>query len=156
MHRANIARLIDKAFRQEFPVEHKDNRLGNAVARGIPARQKLIDAEGGSLSADEAAHHLGISKPAILKRYQKHQIIAWRAERQNAVRFPAWQFKEGTLLPGISECLQVLDAGGHLDDFGRMLFFLSNSRYLDGKRPLDCLRGGDVNRALLAAEGYAG
>lgn len=41
-----------------------DNRLANAVARGIPARQKLIQDEGGSLSAEKAAERLGISKPA--------------------------------------------------------------------------------------------
>src|SRR4029079_3542021 len=84
---ANLARIIEKAFRQEFPADKADNRLANAVARGITARQKLMAAEGGSWSAEEAAQELGISKAAILKRYQKGQLIAWREERQNAVRF---------------------------------------------------------------------
>src|SRR5436190_17317321 len=75
---ANLARLTGIAFRQEFPVAKADNRLANAVARGITVRQKLMEAEGGSLSAKEAADEIGISKTAILKRYQKGQIIAWR------------------------------------------------------------------------------
>jgi hypothetical protein len=153
---ANLARLVEKAFRQEFPVAKSDNRLGNAIARGITARQKLIAAEGGSLSAEEAAQELGISKAAILKRYQKGQLIAWREERQNAVRFPLWQFQDHKVLDGIEETLKLLNAGSRLDDFGRMLFFLSTRRFLGGKRPLDCLREGDLKKVLQAAEGYGG
>jgi len=133
-----------------------DNRLANVIARGIPARQKLVEAEGGSFSAAEAAHELGISKTAILKRYQKGQLIAWRQKRQNAVRFPVWQFQDGRVLDGIEPALKVLNAGSRLDDFGRMLFFLSNSRFLGGQRPLDCLRRARVSKVLQAAEGYGG
>jgi hypothetical protein len=150
----NLARLTDKAFRAEFPVEKPDNRLANAIARGIPARRKLVADEGGSISAEEAAEEIGISKQAILKRYQKGQIIAWREERQKAVRFPVWQFREHKVLGGIGESLKVLNAGNRLDDFGRMLFFLSNHGFLGGKRPLDCLRKGELSKVLHAAQGY--
>jgi hypothetical protein len=153
---ANLARLADQAFRQEFPVARSDNRLAGAIARGIPARQKLLEAEGGSLSAEAAARALGISKPAILKRYQKGRLIAWREERQKAVRFPVWQIQEGRVLDGLEQVLEVLNAGSPLDDFGRMLFFLSNSRFLGGKRPLDRLREAAVIKVLQAAEGYGG
>ena len=150
-----LATLTVKAFRQEFPAEAQtDNRLANAIARGITARQKLVREEGGSLSAEEAAERLGISKPAILKRYQKGQLLAWREERQNAVRFPVWQFTEDKVLPGIEEVLQVLNASP-LDDFGKLLFFLSTFGFIGGKRPLDCLREGKVSQALQAAQGYA-
>jgi hypothetical protein len=153
---ANLARLTGIAFGRVFPIAKTDNRLANAVARGITARQKLIAAEGGSLSAEEAARELGLSKTAILKRYQKGQIIAWRQERQNAARFPVWQFKDHTVLDGLEEVLKVLNAGSRLDDFGRMLFFLSNRGFLGGKRPLDCLRAGEINKVLKASEGYDG
>lgn len=153
---ANLARLTGIAFRQEFPVAKADNRLANAIARGITARQKLIEAEGGSLSAEEAAQELGISKAAMLKRYQKGHIIAWREERQNAVRFPVWQFSDHKVLDGLEEVLKLLNGGSRLDDFGRMLFFLSNMGFLGGKRPLDCLRAGELNKVLQAAEGYGG
>ena len=153
---ANLARLTGIAFGREFPIAKTDNRLANAVARGITARQKLIAAEGGSLSAEEAARELGLSKTAILKRYQKGQIIAWRQERQNAARFPVWQFKDHKVLDGLEEVLKVLNAGSRLDDFGRMLFFLSNRGFLGEKRPLDCLRAGEINKVLKASEGYDG
>src|SRR5205807_1840519 len=84
-HTVRLACLTDKAFRQEFPAGGQtDNRLANAIARGIAVRQKLIQAEGGSLSAEAAARLLGFSKPAILKRYQNARLLAWREEKQDA------------------------------------------------------------------------
>jgi hypothetical protein len=137
------------------PVAKAGNRLADARARGIVGRRKLMEAEGGSLSAEEAARELGISKAAISARYRKGKLIGWHDERQGAVRFPVWQFKDGELLDGLEEVLIALNAGNLLDDIGRMLFFLANHGYLGGERPLDCLRAGDVNKALRAAEGYA-
>jgi hypothetical protein len=152
----NLVRLTEIAFRQEYPVAKADNRLANAMARGITARRKLMEADGGSLSAEEAARELGLSKTAILKRYHKGRIIAWREERQNAARFPVWQFQDHKVLHGLEEVLQILNAGSRLDDFGRMLFFLSNWGFLGKKRPVDCLRAGEVNKVLQAAGGYGG
>jgi hypothetical protein len=158
LERANdpvtLAQLVDQAFREEFPSTKSDNRQAAAIARGIPARRKLTEAEGGSFSAEEAAREIGISKQAILKRYQKGQLIAWREERQNAVRFPVWQFHERGVLRGIEETLQSLNAGNRLDDYGRVLFFLSNHGYLQGKRPLDCLREGEIAKVVHAAQAY--
>ncbi len=152
----NLIRLTEIAFCQEFPAAKADNRLISAMARGITVRRKLREAEGGSLSAEEAARELGISKAAILKRYHKGRIIAWREERQNAARFPVWQFQDGKVLKGLEEVLQILNAGSRLDDFGRMLFFLSNMGFLGKKRPVDCLRAGEVNKVLQAAQGHGG
>jgi hypothetical protein len=149
-----LAHLTDRAFREEFPVKTADNHLANAIARGIPAKRKLAEDEGGSISAEDAAQGLGISKQAILKRYQKGQILAWREERQKAVRFPVWQFDQGRVLNGIEQTLQVLNVGDRLDDFGRMLFFLSKHGHLSGKRPIDCLRQGEIPKVLQAAQGY--
>ncbi len=119
---ATLARLTDKAFRAEFPIAKPDSRQAAAIARGIPARRKLVEDEGGSLSAEDAAREIGISKQAILKRYQKGQLIAWRQERQSAVRFPVWQFRDHAVLDGIEQALKILNADNRLDDYGRMFF----------------------------------
>jgi len=132
-------------------IPEADNGLAKARARGITARRKLMEADGGSLSAEEAAGELGISQAAILKLYHRGQIIAWNDGRPNAARFPVWQFKDRELLDGLEETLKILSAGCRLDDFGRMLFFLSNQGFLEGKRALDCLRAGEVNKVLRAA-----
>jgi len=135
-------------------IPEADNRLAKARARGITARRKPMEADGGSLSAEEAAGELGISKAAILKLYYRGQIIAWNDGRTSAAHFPVWQFKDRELLDGLEETLKILSAGCRLDDFRRMLFFLSNRGFLGRKRPLDCLRAGEVSKVLQATEGY--
>jgi len=148
-----LGEFLKEAGVQE-QVSASDPRLEAALDRGRVVRQELLEAEGGSISADAAAKELGMSKVAVLKRYQNHKLVAWREEKQNAIRFPIWQFKDGKVLEGIEAVLDKLKAGP-LDDAGRLLFFLSNSKFLGGKRPLDCLRAGEVHKVIVAAEGYA-
>jgi hypothetical protein len=149
-----LGEFLREAGSQEQAVAAPDPRLKAALDRGRAVRQKLLEAEGGSISAEAAAKELGMSKVAVLKRYQNHKLVAWREEKQNAIRFPIWQFKNGKVLDGIEAVLDKLKEGS-LDDFGRLLFFLSNSKFLGGKRPLDCLRSGEVHKVIVAAEGYA-
>src|SRR4051812_21097521 len=59
-----LAQLATIAFSITFPPARKENRLANAIARGLSARQQLMADEGGSLSADDAAREIGLSKTA--------------------------------------------------------------------------------------------
>jgi len=149
-----LAQLASIAFSVTFPSTKRENRLANAIARGLSARQQLIAEEGGSLSADEAAKEIGLSKTAILNRYHHGNIIGWREERQNAVRFPIWQFSEHHVIPGIEDTLRVLNKEGRVDDWGRMLFFLQKNQRLNSRRPLDYLRENKLEPVLLAAQAY--
>jgi hypothetical protein len=148
-----LGKLLDEAGMQEA-ASTPDPRLARAAGRGASVRQKLTEVEGGSLSAEEASRELGMSKVALLKRRERGRVVAWRKESQRAFRFPAWQFRDGTMLPGVEETLDVLNEASRLDDYGRLLFFLSQSRFLGGKRPLDYLREGEVGKVLDAARGY--
>jgi hypothetical protein len=148
--------MVVVKIKKREAIPEADNRSAKARARGIAARRKLMEADGGSLSTEEAAGELGISQAAILKLYHRGQIIAWNDGRPNAARFPVWQFKDHELLDGLEEALKILSAGCRLGDFGRILFFLSNQGFLGGKRPLDCLRAGEANKVLRAAGGYGG
>ena len=104
-------------------------------------RQQMAVEEGGSISSDEAAH-FGVSKTAVLKRCQKGRLLAWREERQGAVRFPIWQFREGRGLQGLEQALAVLNQGHRLDDWGNVLFFLHTSGRLNNRRrSISCVRG---------------
>ncbi|PWU17065.1 MAG: hypothetical protein C5B50_12035 [Verrucomicrobia bacterium] len=149
-----LAQLASVAFSATFPSTKRENRLANAIARGLSARQQLIAEEGGSLSADEAAKEIGLSKTAILNRYHHGNIVGWREERQNAVRFPVWQFSEHRVVAGIEETLRVLNKNGRIDDWGRMLFFLQKNQRLNGRRPLDYLRENKLEPILVAAQAY--
>ena len=63
-------------------------------------------------------------------------------------------FRSGNLartveLPGVETCLKELDLGE--DGWGLMIFFLSPSYTLEGKRPLDLLRERKFKPAIAAA-----
>ncbi len=143
----DLARDLAEAFRLEFPPVDPDTKYANALARGIPALRKLLRAEGGSLSELEVQAKLGVSQAVLLKLVKKRQIVAWH--QGEALRFPAWQFGAGRVLPGVAEALQVLPA----DENGAVLFFLSKFGHI-GKRPLDCLRSGETGLVLQAARSW--
>jgi hypothetical protein len=122
-----------------------DRALDRAVARGLMVREAIKEEEGGHISAEGAGRVLGISKPAVLERFKKGQLLGWREPRQGAVRFPVWQFAEGGLLVGLLEVLAILAQAPGIDAWGRIVFFLNRRNSLKGKRPLDLLRQGKVS-----------
>ena len=152
-----LAHLASLAFRQILGAKStRQDKFALALARGMEARQKLAEAEGGSLSSDEVARLLRISKTAVLKRLEARRLLAWREERLQAARFPRWQFDEhGHVLAGLTEALDRLNQDQGLDVWGKILFFLQTKPSLGGKRPLDLLREGKVKEVSLAAQAYA-
>jgi len=124
--------------------------LAAAYARGKIAREKMSLAEGGWISAAKAARLLGISVPQVLCRWRCHRLIGW--PHGKAVRFPAWQFTDGKLLPGIEEVLQIFRS----NDWWRIvLYFLGTRRSLSNERPLDLLRRGESEKVIRHAADYA-
>lgn len=152
-----LARLASKAFEVSIGArETRGTKLALALARGMQARQQLAESEGGSLSSEETAQLLQISKTAVLKRLEAGRLLAWREERLQAARFPRWQFDEGgRVLPGLPEVLECLKEDERLDAWAKVLFFLQTRTELGDKRPLDLLREGQVTEVCQAARIYA-
>ena len=133
-----------------------DPRLEAAYARGRMIQAKLRAAEGGSISASRAAARLGISQTMLLRWYRTGKVIGWK-EGKIAIRFPVWQFKGRKVLRGLAEVVATMDSGSKiLDGYGHMLFLLSDLGALQGGRPLDLLRKGDVQGAKEIAVAYFG
>jgi hypothetical protein len=154
---ATLARLVGVAFELCLGAgESREDKLARAVVRGLAARQQLAEAEGGSLSSEDVAQMLRISKTAVLKRLAAGRLLAWREERLQAARFPRWQFDEhGHVLAGLEDVLEVLNQDERLDAWGKILFFLQEKASLGGRRPLDLLREGKLKEVCLAAHAYA-
>lgn len=152
-----LARLVGVAFQRSLgTAESRAHKLAQAHVRGLEVRQQLAESEGGSLSSDEVARLLRISKTAVLKRLAAGRLLAWREERLQAARFPRWQFDDhGHVLPGLEEVLEILNGNGRLDPWGKILFFLQSRNGPDGGRPLDQMRDGQVNAVVQAAQAYA-
>ena len=152
-----LARLVGVAFNRSLGArKSRGDKLARAQLRGLEVRQQLADSEGGSLSSDEIARLLRISKTAVLKRLAAGRLLAWREERLQAARFPRWQFNDhGQVLPGLEEVLDILNQDARLDPWGKILFFLQSRTGPEGQRPLDQLRDGQVKDVVLAARAYA-
>jgi len=151
---ATLAHLAGMAFSIAFPGARRDEKLANALARGVSMREKLAAEEGGSVSAEQAAQYLGVTKQSILNMAHAGKLLSWRAEKQGAFRFPAWQFHEGGRLPGLEDALVALGKESGLDDWGRIGFFLQSNGLLGNRRPIDLLRKNQLDAVLKAATAY--
>jgi hypothetical protein len=117
------------------------------LARGALARKRLEQAEGGAIAAEKVADLLGLSRQGVDYLRKAKRIVAWRLST-GKWHYPVWQFHEGRVCPGISECLKELP---NEDPWSQMIFFLSPRESLSGRRPLDLILSGDVSNAVAAA-----
>jgi hypothetical protein len=124
--------------------------LAPAFLRGIEAQRRLLDASGGTLTAEQAGSILGISRQAVEKRRKAHTLIGLTTGR-HGYRYPAWQFTKSGVLPGLEDVLKAL--GPH-DEWMQAAFFLGNNPRLGGRTPIETLAAGGVTRVLGAAQVY--
>jgi hypothetical protein len=119
------------------------DRMQPALERGTEVIRTLEAAEGGSIDGKRVAHLLEISEAAVRRRWLQYRLVAWQKGKR--VFYPKWQFKDGCLLPGIEEVLQVLQSEDH---WRVMRYFLGERRSLRGQRPLDLLCAGKAADVL--------
>lgn len=149
-----IVHLTGLAIQSLHSGHRTEDKLVRALARGLSVREKMALDEGGSISADEAAQLLGVTKQSVLNLYHAGKALAWRTEKQAALRFPVWQFSEHRRLPGLEEVLARLNADLSLDDWAKIGFFLQSHGLLENRRPLDFLRENKLGPVLRAAQAY--
>lgn len=121
--------------------------LERAKLRGIAARERLLNAEGGPLTISQVGELLGISRQAIHKRFRKGKLIALTISKRGYL-FPKWQFAENGLLTGLEEVLAALDES---DSWIQAAFMLNPNIWLDGASPLEMLRQGKIEDVMVAA-----
>lgn len=126
--------------------EYNADPLAQAKLRGIEAKKRLLTAEGGMLSTQEAAM-LDISPQAVHKRRRAGKLIGI-AQGLKQYSFPAWQFEGNHTVAGLERVLDVL--GDH-DPLMQVVFMLNPNDRLDGQRPLDLLRAGRLDEVLTTA-----
>lgn len=125
--------------------------LVRARIGGARRRQELLDAEGGWLTAEQAAGWL-TSRAALDKRRERGTILA--LPRAGRYVYPVWQFDEDTrdgLLPGLRE---VLEGFGVESPWMRAEFLLADHDELGGRRAVDALSDGDTEAVRLLAASY--
>jgi len=124
--------------------------LAPAFLRGIKARQRLLEEHGGTLSSDEVAAILGISRQAVEKRRRAGKLLAL-STGGHGYRYPVWQFDESGVLPGLDDVLKAL--APH-DEWMQTAFFLGSNPRLGDRTPVHVLKAGGLSVVLGAAEVY--
>jgi hypothetical protein len=124
--------------------------LANARLRGIHARRQLLQAEGGTIQASEAAAILGISRQAVDKRRQAGTLLAISVGG-HGYHYPAWQFDQSGVIGGLESVLKAL---ARHDEWMKLAFFVNANVRLNGESPLQRLRLGDIESVVDAASAY--
>ncbi len=125
--------------------------ITKAQLRGLDARQHVLEAEGGTLSAEQMARRLHLTRQAVDLRRRNHRLIGLPVGR-HGYRYPIWQLGRTGIWPWVP---QVIDALAPHDPWQQVFFLLSPHPDLGGERPLDALRGGRVDDVLALARTYA-
>jgi len=121
--------------------------LTTARARGLEARQQLLDAEGGAWTVERVASHLGVSRQSVDKRRKSEKLLALTVGRRGYL-YPSWQFVRHGVLSGWESVLRALEPN---DPWAQLIFMLSPNDRLDDQRPLDALRKGKTEEVKTAA-----
>jgi hypothetical protein len=142
-----LAKAIDSFIPASRAKVSEEKAREIVLARGALARKRLEQAEGGAISAEQVADLLGLSRQGVDYLRKAKRIVAWRLG-SGKWNYPVWQFHDGRVRPGISECLKELPSD---EPWSRMIFFLSPRESLSGRCPLDLIVSGDVFNAVAAA-----
>jgi hypothetical protein len=121
-----------------------------AKLRGLKRKKGMLEAAGGTLTSEQVADVLGISRQAVDKRRASYQLLAL-TQGKRGYSYPSFQFEDGKTLPGLEDVLAELKA---LDPWMQMVFFTSPHERLGGTSPLERLRKGGVEEAKAAAVDY--
>ncbi len=128
----------------------RDDPLAAARLRGLEMRAQILEAEGGTLTAEVVSKLLGITRQAVDKRRRAGRLLALSLGRRGYV-YPAWQFGPSGALPGFEEVLAEFQIR---DSWTKAAFFLGENTYLDGETPLVELRRGNVAAVRRAASAF--
>jgi hypothetical protein len=124
--------------------------LAPALIRGLQARIRLLNENGGALTAEQVGEILGITRQAVEKRRVAGHLLGVNTGR-HGYRYPAWQFTSSGVLPGLQDVLRGLTAH---DPWMQTAFFLGKNPRLNDKTPLDTLAEGHVREVLQAAQAF--
>ncbi len=125
----------------------KTDPLAAAKLKGAKFKHDLLK---GTLSSEEIAKLLGISRQAVDKRRHNGKLLAFSQGRRGYA-YPSWQVENGQVTAGLDQVLQVLS---EYSEWTQAMFLTTGDLHLHGQTPLECLRLGKTQEVLTAAKIY--
>jgi len=128
-------------------VAQESDPLAAARLRGIEAKRRLLESEGGAISSIQAAKLLKVTRQAIDKRRKEGKLLGLELGKRGYF-YPSWQFG----LKGLEDVLSTL---GSEDFWEKLAFFLNPSDLLEGQTPLQALtEGKNIEDVMRVAKTY--
>jgi hypothetical protein len=125
--------------------EHDDPALKDSIVAASQFKRRLLTDAGGALTASQVREVLGHrSVQAVYKAVKERRLLMVEDNGQQV--FPAFQFRDGAVLPAIA---QILEAAAHTDGWGILQFLISGDQGLGERRPLDMIEGSDDDVRLV-------
>jgi hypothetical protein len=133
---------------EAFPPDAK----ARALLRGVKLSEEDLKSSGGTYSLPEVqALMRGVSRQAVNKRVQEGSLLAVPGP-SNRASYPAVQFTDaGMPVRGLKELREALET----DNSWAILNFLVNHEpKLEGRRPIDLLKSGELDLVLDVARRF--
>ncbi len=119
-------------------------------ARAELDRRTVESSSDGLLTSEEMAARLGLKgRQSVHNRLRKGVLMGWEGARRGCV-LPAGQLDaKGRTVIGLDKLLPLFP-----DGYAAWVWLTTPSAALDGRMPLDVLKGGRLDPVLSAAAGY--
>jgi hypothetical protein len=135
--------------RIERPV-HAPGSRARALLRGLEIAEADLKEAGGAFTAEEARRLLnGVSPQALEKRVKDGSLLAVPGP-SNRRQYPAMQFTQEGLVPGLKIVQEALPTQ---NPWTILNFLVRPDERLGGRKPIEVLRGGEVDLVVSAARG---
>jgi hypothetical protein len=148
---ATIAHALTESVVEERELDEADRQIAAALAAGAQYKADLLDRAGGAFSAEQLGNVLAISRQAV--NAGRKTNLYFGVPSGQSFAYPKVQVSGDGVLNGLRS---FLDAFTLPDPWMKLAVLVEPSERLDGRSPLDALRAGDVNQAVLVAETYGG
>jgi hypothetical protein len=108
-----------------------DPQLGGSIA-SLEAEDTLIQRAGGLKNAKWVGEYLSIAPKSVAAKARRNEVLAISRGDRNL--YPAFQFKNGQVVAGVRELLEVLPL---TNGWSRLSFLLSPDPGLDDRSPIE-------------------
>lgn len=135
---------------EETPERELDRALRDAKARGDALKQEML-ADPEMLSTAEMAERLEMSDEGVRLKRKRREVLGLDFAKRG-IRYPSWQVLENRqLLPALPRLFSVLGD----NPWGVYRFLLQSHPELGGKRAIDALKRGQIEKVIAAATNIA-
>lgn len=144
---------IIELLRSALPLLSAERELEPELEAGIAALEAeddLIRRAGGLRETKWVAQYLAISPKSVAAKARRNELLAIARGDRNL--YPAFQFRDGQVVPGLREVLQALPL---TNGWSRLSFLLTPDPGLDDRTPLEALQTGRDAVLTLAASADA-